>query len=115
MATAKDCLFCRIVAGDIPADLVYSDDKVVAFSDIAPKAPVHVLVVPRDHYRDVSELSHEPAAAAAVLAGVAAVAQKFDLPYFTTIFNTGAPSGQSVFHVHAHILSGSGQMWACSG
>lgn len=115
MVSDPDCLFCRIVAGEIPAELVYSDDTVIAFRDISPKAPVHVLVVPRAHHRDVTELAEDPVASAAVLAGVAAVARQAGLPYFTTIFNTGAESGQSVFHVHAHVLSGSGVMWAHGG
>jgi histidine triad (HIT) family protein len=107
-----DCLFCKIVAGDIPASILYSDDSVVAFADIAPKAPTHVLVIPRVHLSDVVALAADPATSAALLAGVAAVAAQLELPYFTTIFNTGAESGQSVFHVHAHVLSGNGQVWA---
>ena len=110
--TDPDCLFCKIVAGDIPADIVHSDDRVVAFRDIAPKAPVHVLVIPRAHVPDIRALAQDGAASADLVAGIDAVAGKLDLPYFTTIFNTGAESGQTVRHVHAHILSGSGQVWA---
>jgi histidine triad (HIT) family protein len=107
-----DCLFCKIVAGQLPAGIVYSDDDVLAFNDIAPKAPVHVLVVPRLHVADIIELAKDPVAGAAVLNGVAQVAGKLGLNYFTTVFNTGAESGQSVFHAHAHVVSGSGQVWA---
>ena len=107
-----DCLFCAIVAGQIPAETLYSNDAVIAFNDIAPKAPTHVLVIPRTHHRDIVALAADAEASAALLAGVAAVADQLRLPYFTTIFNTGAESGQSVFHVHAHLLSGSGQVWA---
>ncbi|MDQ1733004.1 MAG: histidine triad family protein [Pseudonocardiales bacterium] len=110
--SVADCLFCSIVAGRIPADLVYQDADVVAFNDIAPKAPVHVLVIPRRHFTDIRELAKDPAAAASVLAGIDAVAGERGLEYFTTIFNTGAESGQTVLHVHAHVLSGSGQFWA---
>lgn len=106
------CLFCRIVAGEIPAEVVYRDDRVLAFLDIAPKAPVHVLVIPRGHYDDITELGGDRAAAADLLAGVRAVARQLELPYFTTVFNTGAESGQTVQHVHAHILSGNGAVWA---
>ncbi|HEY2043965.1 MAG TPA: HIT domain-containing protein [Jatrophihabitans sp.] len=109
---ATDCLFCRIVAGEIPADVVYSDELVLAFRDIAPKAPVHVLVIPRKHLTDIRDLTTDTVAGAAVLAGIRAVAEQLGLEYFTTIFNTGAESGQTVLHVHAHILSGSGQFWA---
>ncbi|MCW2523848.1 MAG: histidine triad nucleotide-binding protein [Frankiales bacterium] len=107
-----DCPFCRIAAGEIPADVVYSDEQVLAFRDIAPKAPVHVLVIPRPHFADVRELGADPESAAAVLAGVRAVAEALALPYFTTVFNTGAASGQTVLHAHAHVLSGNGVMWA---
>ncbi|UQX87496.1 HIT domain-containing protein [Jatrophihabitans telluris] len=115
MATDPDCLFCSIAAGSMGVEFVYADADVVAFRDIAPKAPVHLLVIPRQHFRDVRELAGDPAAGAALLAGVAAVAEQERLPYFTTVFNTGAESGQSVFHVHAHLLSGSGQIWAHGG
>ncbi len=107
-----DCLFCAIVAGSIPADVLWQDEHVLAFRDIAPKAPTHVLVVPKRHFDDVVGLSADAEASAAVLRGVATVAERLQLGYFTTIFNTGAESGQSVFHVHAHVLSGSGQVWA---
>ncbi|MCW2540671.1 MAG: Hit-family protein [Frankiales bacterium] len=107
-----DCLFCRIVAEEIPADVVYTDDRVIAFRDIMPKAPTHVLVIPREHIADITELGANREAAADVLNGVRAVSRQLELPYFTTIFNTGPESGQTVLHVHAHILSGSGQMWA---
>jgi histidine triad (HIT) family protein len=109
---ATDCLFCRIVAGEIPADIVYRDESVLAFRDIAPKAPTHVLVIPCRHFADLRELSTDPTASADLLAGVRAVADQLELDYFTTIFNTGAESGQTVLHVHAHVLSGSGQVWA---
>ena len=107
-----DCLFCLISAGEVPADVVYTNDEIMAFTDISPKAPTHILVIPRQHFANIRELAADPRAGAAVLAGIAAVAEQLNLPYFTTIFNTGAESGQSVMHVHAHILSGSGQIWA---
>jgi histidine triad (HIT) family protein len=107
-----DCLFCKIVAGEIPADVVYRDDRVLAFRDIAPKAPIHVLVIPHGHFADVVELGTDREASADLLAGVSAVARQLELPYFTTVFNTGAESGQTVMHVHAHLLGGSGAIWA---
>jgi histidine triad (HIT) family protein len=100
------------VAGEIPADVIYQDDRVLAFRDIAPKAPTHVLVIPRGHFADIVELGAYGAASADLLAGISAVASQLELPYFTTIFNTGAESGQTVLHVHAHLLSGSGAIWA---
>ena len=103
----KDCLFCKIIAGEIPSEKVYEDDTTYAFKDINPKAKVHVLVVPRDHYGNVSELA---AADPAQLAHMAQVAQKIaDDEFngaFRLIFNTGLDAGQTGFHVHAHVLTG---------
>jgi histidine triad (HIT) family protein len=103
MATVS-CLFCAIVAGEIAADLVYDGPDVIAFRDITPKAPVHVLVVPRVHY--AGALAGHPAAEVAVIDGIAATVAALGLDSYRTIFNTGAQAGQSVFHVHAHILAG---------
>lgn len=106
-----DCLFCKIVAGEIPAKVVYSNDDVVAFEDVNPKAPTHVLVVPRRHAADIGALGADPASASAVVAGIGAVARQLELPYYRTVFNTGSGSGQTVFHVHAHVLSGRSMNW----
>ena len=105
----NDCLFCRIVAGEIPAGVVHETDTTLAFRDIDPKAPVHVLVIPKDHHRDVVALAQaDPGAAADVLAAAAAVAEAEGLPGdgFRLLFNTGGYAGQEVFHVHAHVLGG---------
>jgi len=105
----SDCLFCRIVAGDIPATVVRETDTTLAFRDIAPKAPVHVLVVPKEHYVDVATLAQaDPALAGAVLETAAVVAETEGLlaDGFRVIFNTGEYGGQEVFHVHAHLLGG---------
>jgi histidine triad (HIT) family protein len=104
-----DCLFCRIVAGDIPADVVYETDVTLAFRDVAPKAPVHVLVVPKAHFPDVAALAEaEPRLAAEVLSAAAEVARAAGLmgDGYRTIFNTGRYGGQEVFHVHAHVVGG---------
>ena len=92
----KDCLFCKIIAGEIPSEKVYEDDTTYAFKDINPKAKVHVLVVPRKHYANGAEL----AAADPHIAD-----QEFH-GAFRLIFNTGIDAGQTVFHVHAHVLTG---------
>jgi len=104
----NDCLFCRIVAGEIPATVVHETDTTLAFRDIDPKATVHVLVIPKTHYADVVALAQDPAAAADVLAAAAAVAENDGLTAggFRILFNTGAHAGQEVFHVHAHVLGG---------
>jgi histidine triad (HIT) family protein len=108
MSAVTDCLFCKIVAGEIPATVVHETDDTLAFRDISPKAPVHVLVIPKAHYADVAELgAGDPALAGQVLAAVAAVAANEELgDGFRVVFNTGASVGQTVFHAHAHVLAG---------
>jgi histidine triad (HIT) family protein len=103
---SEDCLFCKIVAGDIPATVVYSDDNVVAFNDVNPQAPTHVLVVPREHFTDIADLGRDPVAAGGFVAGIRGYTQSVGIADFRTVFNTGAAVGQSVFHVHAHVLAG---------
>lgn len=109
----SECLFCRIVSGDIPADIVLRTDAVVAFRDINPQAPVHVLVVPTEHHADVAALaSGNPALVATLLDAVAEVARVEGVEgQYRLVFNTGERSGQSVFHVHGHILGGRDMKW----
>jgi histidine triad (HIT) family protein len=108
---ADDCVFCKIVAGEIPATRVYEDEDTVAFADLNPQAPTHVLVVPKRHIADIVELSKDAEAGAALLRGVRGTAEASGLTEFRTVFNTGAQSGQSVFHVHAHVLGGRRMLW----
>ncbi len=108
---ANDCVFCQIVAGDIPATTVYEDDDTIAFADLNPQAPVHILVVPKQHIPDIAALGADAGASAAVLRGIRSVAEEQGLSDFRTVFNTGAGAGQSVFHVHAHVLAGRPMSW----
>ncbi|MBB5869933.1 histidine triad (HIT) family protein [Allocatelliglobosispora scoriae] len=104
-----DCLFCRIVAGEIPSTVVHETATTLAFRDIRPQASSHVLVIPKAHYADVAELAvADPGLAGEVLAAVAAVAEAEGLLKggFRTIFNTGEHGGQEVAHVHAHVVGG---------
>ncbi|NTW39784.1 MAG: HIT domain-containing protein [Cellulomonadaceae bacterium] len=111
--TSPDCLFCRIVAGQIPADVVASTPSAIAFRDIAPQAPLHVLVVPRDHHADVVQLAAaDPGLLAEVVRLAETVASDLADGQFRTIFNTGPRAGQSVFHVHAHVLGGAQLGWS---
>ena len=105
----KDCLFCRIVAGEIPATVVHETATTLAFRDIDPKAPVHVLVIPKEHHTDIAELAlADPKGAADVLASATAVAETEGLrgAGFRLIFNNGGYAGQEVFHAHGHVLGG---------
>jgi histidine triad (HIT) family protein len=113
MAAQEGCLFCGIVAGDVPAEIARIGRRVIAFRDINPQAPLHVLVVPRDHHPDVSALAAADPEALAELVEVAAglAAGQTDSGAFRLVFNTGAETGQSVFHVHAHVLAGRRFTW----
>jgi histidine triad (HIT) family protein len=111
-AAPADCVFCKVVAGEIPADVVHEGDLVLAFRDLAPVAPTHVLVVPRRHYRDVGALAAGQPEALAELVRVAAdVAGAAGHDDYRLVFNTGAGAGQSVFHVHGHVLAGRDLTW----
>ncbi|MEO8328722.1 MAG: histidine triad nucleotide-binding protein [Candidatus Nanopelagicales bacterium] len=107
-----ECLFCRIVSGEVPAAVVHETDRTVAFLDVEPQAPVHILVVPRDHYQDIGELSTTDRELAGILvkaAGDTATAE--GLTDYRLVMNTGSSAGQSVFHVHAHVLGGRPLTW----
>jgi histidine triad (HIT) family protein len=106
-----DCLFCAIVAGDVPATKVYEDDDTLAFNDVNPQAPVHVLIAPKRHIRDIVDLGADAQASAALLRGIRVVVDEQGLGDFRTVFNTGPKVGQSVFHVHAHLLAGRPMSW----
>ena len=112
MASEDDCLFCRIVAGDVPAEVVKIGQRVVAFRDVNPQAPTHVLVVPRAHHSGVADLAAADAETLAELVAVAAeVAAKDGHTDYRLVFNTGSGAGQSVFHVHGHVLAGRPLSW----
>lgn len=108
-----DCLFCRIAGGEIPAKIVAETDAAMAFRDVAPQAPTHVLVIPREHYVDAAELSAAAPALLAELVDLAAgVAQAEGLGGdYRLVFNTGQGAGQSVFHTHLHLLGGREMRW----
>ncbi len=111
--TAPDCLFCRIVAGEIPATVVAESDAAVAFRDLNPQAALHVLVVPRDHHVDVAQLAAaDPALLAAVVRLADDVAARESGGQYRLVFNTGAEAGQSVFHVHGHVIGGQRLGWS---
>lgn len=104
-----DCIFCRIVAGEIASDQLLADDRVVAFRDLQPQAPVHVLVVPREHSRDVRELAGRPDLLAHVVATAGRIAAEMADGDFRLVFNAGEGAGQTVMHTHAHVLAGTTQ------
>jgi histidine triad (HIT) family protein len=112
-APDANCLFCKIVAGEIPATLVAETADTVAFRDINPQAPTHVLVIPRVHHADVGAMAAaDPGLAGRLAADAAAVAKQEGLDNgWRLVFNTGADAGQTVFHVHGHVLGGRHMTW----
>ena len=104
----SDCLFCKIISGDIPSEKVYEDDDVLAFRDISPQAPVHILVIPKMHIASAADITADNSAyAAKCLEAVSKIAAQEDLSSgFRDISNCGADAGQTVSHLHFHILAG---------
>lgn len=112
MALDPDCLFCKIIEGEIPAAIVYRNENVVAFRDINPQAPTHVVIAPTVHVENAGKLAQiSPVIVAALLTAAAEIADLEGLDGYRTIFNTGASAGQSVFHAHLHLLGGRSFGW----
>ena len=108
------CLFCKIVEGDVPAQRVRETERVLAFRDINPQAPTHVLVITKEHQPDVGTLAATDEALLAELvreAAAVAADEGIDGTGYRVVFNTGSGAGQTVFHVHAHVLGGRGMSW----
>ena len=102
-----DCIFCKIVAGEIPSKKVYEDDSVLAFYDIKPAAPVHVLVIPKAHLSGCSAITSENSVVIAhIFEVIAKIAQELGLTDYRVVTNNGEAAGQTVFHLHFHILGG---------
>lgn len=109
-----DCLFCKIVAGEVPATVVRETSRTLAFRDITPQAPTHVLVIPREHYENAAALAEADAGLLDEVVRTAhevAVADGIAEGGYRIVFNTGREAGQTVFHVHAHVLGGRGLGW----
>ncbi len=105
----QDCLFCKIAAHQIPVETAYEDDELIAFPDINPQAPTHLLIIPKEHYPNIAEA---PRTLVGSLTHAAAVLAQRMLPEgFRIVANTGANGGQTVHHVHLHILGGRPMQW----
>jgi histidine triad (HIT) family protein len=108
------CLFCRIVAGEIPASLVYQDERLIAFNDINPQAPMHVLIVPREHISSLNDLTPDRDTLVGEMqrrAAALAQGRGFAASGYRTVFNCNADAGQTVFHLHLHVLGGRRFAW----
>ena len=109
-----DCLFCKILKGQIPASIIYEDERLIAFKDINPQAPLHALIVPKRHIAPLNELTAEDDALVGEMVRRAAGIAKqhgYEDRGFRTVFNTNAEAGQTVFHIHLHLLAGRGLTW----
>ena len=108
----SDCLFCKIIAGDIPSKKVYEDELCYAFYDIDPQAPTHFLVIPKAHIQSVSAVTEETAPIVGhIFAVIAKLSQELRLESYRVVSNIGQQAGQSVFHLHFHVLSGRDMTW----
>ena len=102
-----DCIFCKIISGEIPSKKVYEDDQVLAFYDIEPKAPVHVLIIPKAHIAGVREINADNSAVVAhIFAMIPQIAQKLGITDYRVVSNNGEQAGQTVHHLQFHLLSG---------
>jgi histidine triad (HIT) family protein len=109
-----NCLFCKIAAGEIPSKQVYQDDEVIAFDDINPQAPTHVLIIPRRHIATLNDLTEtDDALIAAMTRRAAAIAKerRIDQAGYRTVFNCNGDAGQTVFHIHLHLIGGRRMSW----
>ena len=109
-----DCIFCKIVSGDIPGDIVYQDDDVLAFRDLNPKAPTHILVIPKKHIATLNDLQTDDAELVGKMYLTAkniAVEEGIAEAGYRTVMNCNAQAGQTVFHIHLHVLGGRPMSW----
>ncbi len=112
MALDPTCIFCKIIEGDIPAEILYRNENVVAFNDLNPQAPTHVLIIPTLHAENAAQVAAiSPTIIAAMHKAADEIAAERSLDGYRTVFNTGAGAGQSVFHAHLHLLGGRGLAW----
>ncbi len=109
---SDNCLFCKIARGDIPADILYEDDDILAFRDIAPQAPIHFLVIPKKHISGPSSItSEDEQLMGKIMRKGSEIAQQEGIDHYRVVFNNGEKAGQTVFHIHMHILGGRDMNW----
>lgn len=112
MIMSDNCLFCKIINGDIPSDKLYEDDDIFAFRDIAPQAPVHFLVIPKKHISGPAEVSGEDEQIMGRMMRTASkIAKDEGVEHYRLVYNNGEEAGQTVFHIHMHVLGGRNLGW----
>ena len=107
----SECVFCKIVAGQIPSQKVFENDRILAFEDISPKAPTHILLIPKKHLENLNDAAADPALLGEIVALSAALAKELGISDFRLVTNTGREAGQVVFHLHFHLLAGRRMGW----
>ena len=104
------CIFCKIAKKEIPTEPVYEDEYTIAYNDLSPQAPVHVLVIPKEHFASLNELDNKEVMSA-LFSAVKNVVKKLGISEYRTVINTGESAGQTVFHLHIHVLAGRPLKW----
>jgi histidine triad (HIT) family protein len=107
----NDCVFCKIVAGKIPSRKVFENDRILAFEDINPQAPTHVLLIPKKHVESLNDGASDPALLGEIVSRSAVIARERGVPEFRLVANTGREAGQVVLHLHFHLLGGRRMGW----
>lgn len=110
----NDCIFCKIVNGEIPCEKIYEDDKIIAFNDINPEAPVHVLIIPKEHISMINDLNEENAGVVShIFIKAKEIAEQLKIADtgYRIVTNCGIDGGQTVFHIHYHLLGGRELQW----
>ena len=107
---SSDCIFCKIANGEFNTEFIYEDEDVVAFNDLSPQAPVHFLVIPKKHYASLNEIDSKEAFAN-IFSAIPKITKKLGIKEYRTVVNTGESAGQTVFHIHVHVMSGREFTW----
>ena len=102
----NNCIFCKIINGEIPSNKVYENDNILAFHDIEPKAPIHILVIPKQHVKDISGITNNSNIITDIFSAIAKITKEHNIEEYRLVTNCGEQAGQTVMHLHFHILSG---------
>ncbi len=106
----NDCIFCKIINKEIPSNFIFENDKVIAFNDLNPQAPVHFLVIPKKHYSSLNDIDSKEAFAD-IFSAIPKITKKLGIKEYRTVINTGKSAGQTVFHIHVHVMAGREFNW----
>lgn len=107
---SNNCIFCKIANKEIPSSLIFENDNIVAFNDLNPQAPVHILVIPKKHYPSLNEVD-DVNLLGELMSAIREITKKLGIKEYRTVLNTGKVAGQEVFHIHFHILAGRDMQW----